>query len=427
MRARAAACRRACRAASSASSCAISSRTLASICSRSRSCDSIVLRCAARSATSCRWATRARRNFSLPRLHDRLEALDLVQHTSVLLGDPVDRIHAVQQLVERLGAEQHLEPARAAAVDVQRHEPLRERGLRSLQAPARDPEMPGVRDDVRVDPLELAGWRGCTPRPRERAASRSPGSGSGRPRPEPVSPPPWGRRRPSCTEAEPTAARITASRARIAGAFRNLDLIRDSLLRTTQSELARHPPWGPGRSQAAYPSNLHGRLQTATEPKTALRCPLLRITNIPRRRGRGSSRAVVRSAPRADAIGKGRRTSCCGVHRSGAARHGAGRGGRERALRHGLAAESSNVSRPSSSSTRSRASSRRHAQRRQRSRTGGRTSRDGTRRHGSGSRSRGEPPRSRRAVSKSSSGGCTSSEASTPSRSCSAHDRSRRR
>ena len=39
---------------------------------------------------------------------------------------------------------------------------------------------------------------------------------------------------------------------------------------------------------------------------------------------------MVRSAPRADAIGKGRRTSCCGVHRPGAARHGAGRGGRER-------------------------------------------------------------------------------------------------
>ena len=70
-----------------------------------------------------------------------------------------------------------------AAVDVERDEPGSEVRLRVPEARLRDHEVPCVRLQLGLDPVELARSRGCTTRPRARAARRSRGSARGRPAP----------------------------------------------------------------------------------------------------------------------------------------------------------------------------------------------------------------------------------------------------
>ena len=150
----------ACRRRSSASMLAIWSLIDESSRWRSASWPSIDCRCAARSATTCFCAALARLSRDAALLDLLAEALHLAEHARVLGGDAVDGVEAVEEVVDRLGAEQDLERARVAASDVQRDEPLGEMASgRSSGWRARSP----------------GGARSSAARPRSGRASRSRG------------------------------------------------------------------------------------------------------------------------------------------------------------------------------------------------------------------------------------------------------------
>jgi hypothetical protein len=89
--------------------------------------------------------------LGLALLHGPLERLHLAEDARVLRGDSVDRVEAVQEVVERLGAEQHLDRGGVVAVDVERDEPLREMPLRPLEARLRELQMARVLLQVVLD------------------------------------------------------------------------------------------------------------------------------------------------------------------------------------------------------------------------------------------------------------------------------------
>ena len=91
----------------------------------------------------------------LPLLDLDAEVLHLTQDTRVLVRHPLDRVHPVEQVVERLRAEEHLESVVPAAVDIERDEPRRKMGLSAAQARLRDRQMARVRLQVGVDRVEL--------------------------------------------------------------------------------------------------------------------------------------------------------------------------------------------------------------------------------------------------------------------------------
>jgi hypothetical protein len=92
---------------------------------------------------------------ALPLDHLRAEALHLAQHACVLLGHTIDGVEAVQQVVDRLGAEDDLDRAPVAAVLVERDEALGEMRLGCLEARARDRQVARVRLELALDPVEL--------------------------------------------------------------------------------------------------------------------------------------------------------------------------------------------------------------------------------------------------------------------------------
>ena len=92
---------------------------------------------------------------ALPLDHLRPEALDLAEHACVLGGDAIDRVDPVEEVVDRLGAEDDLDRAPVAAVLVQRDEALGEVHLRPLEARPRDRQVLRVRLQVGLDPVEL--------------------------------------------------------------------------------------------------------------------------------------------------------------------------------------------------------------------------------------------------------------------------------
>ena len=92
---------------------------------------------------------------NLPLLDLAAEVLHLTQDARVLVRHPFDRVHPVEQVVERFRAEQHLESVPLAAVDVERDEPCRKVGLSTAQARLRDSQMARVRLQVGVDLVEL--------------------------------------------------------------------------------------------------------------------------------------------------------------------------------------------------------------------------------------------------------------------------------
>ena len=59
-----------------------------------------------------------------PGLHFRAEALEVLQDLRVLSADPLGHLEPVEEVVEALGAEDHLDGAPRIAVDVERPEPL---------------------------------------------------------------------------------------------------------------------------------------------------------------------------------------------------------------------------------------------------------------------------------------------------------------
>ena len=195
----------------------------------------------------------------------RAEALHLAQDARVLGGDPLDGVEPVEEVVDRLGAEQHLERRPSLASDVQRDEPLGRGGSgRSSGSCARSPG--GARSSAAPPrSCRASSSRGCTPRPRARAASRSPGSARGRSAPRPASTR-SGSAEAVFTHAKATATTIAVRAVRSAGALRLLELIKQPSARTRPA-----PRWGPGPSQVGHPSRPFGRPQRPTEPKTA--CP----------------------------------------------------------------------------------------------------------------------------------------------------------
>ncbi len=143
-RARAWAARTACRRASSAWSCLISSWIPASLRSRSASWLSIDRFCEARSATTRACAARAAAQALAPVLDLLAERLDVLQHLGVLVADALDHVEPVEQVVQALGAEDDLDRPAAVTVDVERAEPVGDVGLRDAEALAGDDEVAGV-------------------------------------------------------------------------------------------------------------------------------------------------------------------------------------------------------------------------------------------------------------------------------------------
>ena len=88
---------------------------------------------------------------------DRLcaEALDLPEHARVLRGNAIDGVDPVEQVVDRLGREDDLERAAAAAALVERDEARRQVRLSGLETRSRDRQMVGVRPQLTLDPVEL--------------------------------------------------------------------------------------------------------------------------------------------------------------------------------------------------------------------------------------------------------------------------------
>ena len=85
------------------------------------------------------------------------ELPDVLQHLCVLPADALGHVEAVEQVVEALRAEDHLDRAARVAVDVEGAQPLRDVHLRRTEARPRDHEMPSVRLQVGVDLRELDG------------------------------------------------------------------------------------------------------------------------------------------------------------------------------------------------------------------------------------------------------------------------------
>jgi len=83
------------------------------------------------------------------------ELPDVVQHLRVLPADALGHVETVEQVVEALRAEDHLDGAARVTVDVERTQPFRDVHLRCAEARPRDPEMPAVRLQVGVDLREL--------------------------------------------------------------------------------------------------------------------------------------------------------------------------------------------------------------------------------------------------------------------------------
>ena len=108
---------------------------------------------------------------------------DVLQHLRVLPADALGHVEPVEQVVEALRAEDHLDRAAGVAVDVEGAQPLRDVSLCGDEARARDHEMPTVGLQVGVDLARARCSRGCTTRSRARAASRAPGSARERPAP----------------------------------------------------------------------------------------------------------------------------------------------------------------------------------------------------------------------------------------------------
>ena len=80
---------------------------------------------------------------------------DLSENLSVLRGDPVGRVEAVDKIVEARRAEQHLQGVALPVRRVERDEPRRERRLRVAQALLCDLELRVVRLEVGSDPVQL--------------------------------------------------------------------------------------------------------------------------------------------------------------------------------------------------------------------------------------------------------------------------------
>ena len=339
-----------------------------------------MLRWAARSATSCRWAARARRSFTFRTCTLVLKPLT---SRSTRASCSVTRSTASMRFSSwssDSAPSSTSSTAGAAAVDVQRHEPLRERRLRTLQAPARDAEVTRVRDHVRLDPLE----------PEVRQVVRL-----DRVRELRVDLPDLVQDvlglSPLLADGGVGGRRLDGARADCCENHRQQ---RQDRRRLSQSRTDQRLPAPIATVRASRGTHRGGpvghkrrTLATRTDackPQQSRKCPSWRskFTNhkLTRSGETEASAGVLGSAPRADAIPKGRRTSCCGVYRPGAARCRAGRGRHGRQHR-AVQRRRPNGSLPSSSSTRSRASSRRPARRRTRSRHNARTSRGSTPRH----------------------------------------------
>ena len=91
-----------------------------------------------------------------PPLHDLLaEALHLAEHATVLRRHALDRVEAVEQVVDRLGGQHDLERALLVPADVERDEPLGQVRLTVLEALLRDLQVSGVGLELAPDLVEL--------------------------------------------------------------------------------------------------------------------------------------------------------------------------------------------------------------------------------------------------------------------------------
>ena len=89
------------------------------------------------------------------RLHLVAEPAHVLQDLCVLSTDPLCHVEAIEEVVEALRAEDHLDRAGGVAVDVERAQTLGDVPLRSDEARPGDHEVPAVRLEVRVDLAEL--------------------------------------------------------------------------------------------------------------------------------------------------------------------------------------------------------------------------------------------------------------------------------
>ena len=90
-----------------------------------------------------------------PRAHLVAEATDVLQHLRVLATDAGRHVEPVEQVVEALGPENHLDGAAGVAVDVERAEPLRDVRLRQAEARSRGDQVAPVRLQRSVELAEL--------------------------------------------------------------------------------------------------------------------------------------------------------------------------------------------------------------------------------------------------------------------------------